>query len=121
MILFFFQVLCVPDRLHELYQVVIDAAVAVLRHGFVTVANGGVAFGPPPSGWRLEKLPGASQGFYLFLTFFVTPSFLLLLPVFLLCLFIDWGSPGSQTLWFMLLVAIKTSMILESSASSFAC
>lgn len=46
-----------------------DAAVAVLRHSllFVTVANRCVALGPP-SGWRLKKLPGASQGFYLFLS-----------------------------------------------------
>lgn len=47
-----------------------DAAVAVLRHSllFVTVANRYVALGPPPSGWRLKKLPGASQGFCLFLS-----------------------------------------------------
>lgn len=81
-----------------------DAAVAVLRHGFVTVDNGRVALGLPPSGWRLKKLPGASQGFYLFLSlsYFVISSFLLLLPVFLLCLCTVLGNPGPQTLWFVI-------------------
>lgn len=77
-----------------------DAAVAVLRLWFVTVANRPVALGPPPSGWRLKKLPGASQGFYFFLSlsYFVIPSFLLLLPVFLLCLCAVFKRPGPQTL-----------------------
>lgn len=52
-----------------------DAAVAVLRHRFVTVPNRCVALGPPPSGWRLKKLPGASQGFYLFLSLLFHYSF----------------------------------------------
>lgn len=96
------------------------AAVAVLRHWFVAVANRRVASGPPPSGWRLKKLPGASQGFYFFLSLscFVIPSFLLWLPVFLLCLCAVLGTPGHQTLWFKLLVAMKTHTILESSAST---
>lgn len=52
-----------------------DAALAVLRHRFVTVANRCVALGPPPSGWRLKKLPGASQGFCLFLSLLLCYSF----------------------------------------------
>lgn len=51
------------------------AAVAVLRHGFVTVASRCVALSPPPSGWRLKKLPGASQGFYLFISLLLHYSF----------------------------------------------
>lgn len=91
-ILFFSQVLWVPDRLntdcavccHRIASVSTETAVAALRDWF-----GAVALGPPSSGWRLKKLPGASQGFCLFLSlsyldipsFFPIASSVLVLPL----------------------------------------
>lgn len=128
-ILFFSHILWVPDRLdmdcavycHHIVSVSTDHAVAVLRDWFVGVANRHLALGPP-SGWRLKKLPGSSQGFCLFLSFsYLDMPFLPLLAEFLLYLCAVLRSLGPQSLWFKLLEAVRTHTILESSASSIAC
>lgn len=93
-ILFFSQVLQVLDFLntdcaaccYHIVSVSTNAHVAVLQD-WIGDANRPVALGPP-SGWRLKKLPGASQGFchLLYLSYLDDPSFLPLLSMFLLCL-----------------------------------
>lgn len=78
-VLFFSQVLWVPDRgnmdcavyCHCIASVSTDTALAALRNFYVGVTNRRVALGPLSSGWRLKKLPGASQGFSSFF-FFLT-------------------------------------------------
>lgn len=76
-VLFFSQVLWVPDRgnmgcavcCHCIASVSTDTALAALRNFCVHVTIRHVALGPLSSGWRLKKLPGASQGFFSFFFF----------------------------------------------------